>query len=138
MRKETVSSVRALGMIQPVLSACSLGQSIWQRPSGKGALRRCIPLTARGFCLYAIPGERRAGKSKGRPEHMRGLCRSDHSFFRTFDSQLDKIVDQAVGSKRFKVTVRTKGGHSFNDFGRENAIERLAGIIGALYRDPDS
>ena len=64
---------------------------------------------------------------------MRGLCRSDHSFC-TFDSQLDKIVDQAVGSKRFKVTVRTKGGHSFNDFGRENAIERLAGIIGALYR----
>ena len=24
----------------------------------KGALRRCIPLTARGFCLYAIPGKK--------------------------------------------------------------------------------
>lgn len=54
--------------------------------------------------------------------------------FCTFDSGLDSIVDSAVGSKRFRVCVKTrKGGHSYNDFGRDNAIARLADMISRLY-----
>jgi di/tripeptidase len=53
--------------------------------------------------------------------------------FCTFDSSLDSIVDSAVGSKRFRVCVKTRGGHSYNDFGRDNAIARLADIISRLY-----
>ena len=43
------------------------------------------------------------------------------------------VVCRAVGSERWRVTVRTKGGHSFNDFGAANAIHRLSGLICRLY-----
>ena len=43
----------------------------------------------------------------------------------SFDGYLDGIVGMAVGSLRYKVTVKTTGGHSFADFGNVNAIERL-------------
>ena len=32
------------------------------------------------------------------------------------------------------MTVRTQGGHSFGNFGNDNAIEKLAGIIEKLYQ----
>jgi di/tripeptidase len=54
--------------------------------------------------------------------------------FCTFDGALDKLVDKAVGSHRYRVTVRTEGGHSFSKFGNANAIEKLAGIVSELYR----
>ena len=53
----------------------------------------------------------------------------------TFDGvHFDRVVDRAVGSHRYRVTVRTDGGHSFRDFGNRNAIEVLAGLVEALYR----
>ena len=52
----------------------------------------------------------------------------------TFDGgRLDKITNKAVGSHRYKVTVRTEGGHSFGAFGNRNAIAALANMITALY-----
>ncbi len=96
-------------------------------------LEEVYPSNRPGLLFVCNSGEEGLGNLKG----VRKIC-EDYAgritAFCTFDSQLDKIVDQAVGSKRFKITVRTQGGHSFNDFGRENAIERLAGIIGSLYR----
>lgn len=52
----------------------------------------------------------------------------------SFDGYLDGIVGMAVGSLRYKVTVKTTGGHSFVDFGNVNAIERLSAIITELYQ----
>ena len=52
----------------------------------------------------------------------------------SFDGYLDGIVGMAVGSLRYKVTVKTTGGHSFADFGNVNAIERLSAIITELYQ----
>ena len=52
----------------------------------------------------------------------------------SFDGYLDGIVGMAVGSLRYKVTVKTAGGHSFVDFGNVNAIERLSAIITELYQ----
>lgn len=52
----------------------------------------------------------------------------------SFDGYLDGIVGMAVGSLRYKVTVKTAGGHSFADFGNVNAIERLSAIITELYQ----
>lgn len=46
---------------------------------------------------------------------------------------LHEAVDRAVGSHRYRVTARTQGGHSFADFGRANAIHRLARLVGDLY-----
>ncbi|MFR2692460.1 MAG: hypothetical protein ACLTBV_17350 [Enterocloster bolteae] len=54
-----------------------------------------------------------------------GLRRQDKAFVQ-HDSSLSSIVDRAVGSKRCRVKVRTRGGHSYNDFGNDNAIAGLA------------
>lgn len=48
-------------------------------------------------------------------------------------ADLFSVVNQAVGSHRYRVTVRTEGGHSFGDFGNRNAIRCLASIIDTLY-----
>lgn len=44
-----------------------------------------------------------------------------------------KGVSRAVGSKRFRITLDTEGGHSYSDFGNANAIAQVAELIGALY-----
>lgn len=52
----------------------------------------------------------------------------------TFDgADLTSVVDRAVGSHRYRVTVRTEGGHSFGAFGNRNAIRILASMIDTLY-----
>lgn len=52
----------------------------------------------------------------------------------SFDCTSRSIVSQAVGSHRWKVTVKTTGGHSYQDFGNANAIARLAQLIERLYQ----
>ena len=54
--------------------------------------------------------------------------------FITIDaSDFVSVCNQAVGSHRYRVTVRTEGGHSFGAFGNRNAIRCLASMIDALY-----
>ena len=48
-------------------------------------------------------------------------------------TRLNALVTKAVGSHRYRVTVRTEGGHSFGAFGNRNAIRCLASLIDALY-----
>ena len=51
----------------------------------------------------------------------------------TVDGSLGDVVTRAVGSHRYRITLRTEGGHSYNDFGRRNAIAEMAALIDALY-----
>jgi tripeptide aminopeptidase len=48
----------------------------------------------------------------------------------------DTIVNQALGSKRFEVTVHGKGGHSWADFGAANPIVVLARALAEFYKTP--
>ena len=88
---------------------------------------------APGLLLVCNAGEEGLGNLKG----VRKIC-EDYGgrikSFCTFDSSLSSIVDRAVGSKRFRVKVRTRGGHSYNDFGNDNAIAGLASLVGKLYK----
>lgn len=53
----------------------------------------------------------------------------------SFDGyKLNMVAAHAVGSHRYRVTVKTQGGHSFGDFGNPNAIAKLSEIITDLYR----
>lgn len=53
----------------------------------------------------------------------------------SFDGHsLNAVVHHAVGSHRYQVTVKTEGGHSFNDFGNRNAIAVLSEMVCQLYR----
>ena len=45
----------------------------------------------------------------------------------------DGSVNKAVGSVRYRVEVKTEGGHSYGAFGNRNAIRVLASLIDALY-----
>lgn len=53
--------------------------------------------------------------------------------FVTFDSHPKFIANGAVGSHRYKIEVKTAGGHSFGNFGRTNSIAVLAQLINKLY-----
>ena len=53
--------------------------------------------------------------------------------FVSFDSMDRRFaVNHAVGSLRYRVTIDTEGGHSFNAFGKKNAIVCLSRLICAL------
>ena len=53
--------------------------------------------------------------------------------FISFDGYTGYVTNDAVGSHRYQVTVKTEGGHSFGNFGNSNAIVSLASMIGTLY-----
>lgn len=53
--------------------------------------------------------------------------------FTSFDLYLGMHVTSAVGSHRWRVRCTTEGGHSWEDFGRDNAIEALCSFIEDLY-----
>lgn len=46
----------------------------------------------------------------------------------------ETVVSQALGSRRFEITLRGKGGHSWSDFGDPNPIAVLARAIANLYK----
>ena len=52
----------------------------------------------------------------------------------SFDLYMPGYVAVAVGSHRWKINVKTQGGHSYADFGMPNAIERLCTLVAALYQ----
>ena len=45
---------------------------------------------------------------------------------------LGRVTHVAVGSRRFRITVKGPGGHSWGDFGRPNAIHGLSKLIAEL------
>ena len=51
----------------------------------------------------------------------------------TLDGSYHHIVNKSVGSHRYKVVVKTEGGHSYNAFGNKNAIAILSQIINKIY-----
>jgi len=53
--------------------------------------------------------------------------------FLSLDGDVTHVCAQAVGSARYRITAKTKGGHSFADFGNRSAIAVLAKIACALY-----
>lgn len=54
----------------------------------------------------------------------------------SFDCELDAICVKAVGSERWRISVRTEGGHSFASFGNASAIHHSARLISRLYEQP--
>lgn len=52
----------------------------------------------------------------------------------SFDCQSSAIVSRAVGSERWQVSVSTRGGHSYSDFGNPNAIVYLSRLVNKLYQ----
>ena len=53
--------------------------------------------------------------------------------FVSLDAKLGVMNTRTVGSHRFEVTLNTRGGHSFMDFGEKNAIAELSKIVEKIY-----
>lgn len=53
--------------------------------------------------------------------------------FISFDSNFKYICNRCVGSHRYEVEVLTEGGHSYQAFGKPNAINELCGIVREIY-----
>lgn len=75
----------------------------------------------------------------GNLKGVRQLCKDYAGRIRqliSFDGTMDSLVNRAVGSERWRVTVTTHGGHSYGDFGNPNAIAVLSGLVCRLYNQP--
>ena len=51
-----------------------------------------------------------------------------------FDLYQTHLYTDCVGSIRYRIEVKTQGGHSWMNFGNTNAIERMSAILQELYR----
>lgn len=85
-----------------------------------------------GLLFVANSGEEGLGNLKGSRQIVSAYGSRIQEFF-SFDGYMDGLVDNAVGSMRYRVEVLTEGGHSFANFGNRNAIAYLASMIGTLY-----
>lgn len=88
-----------------------------------------------GVLLVINSGEEGLGNLKGSRRIMADFGHRVKEFV-SFDGTAAAVVDRAVGSKRYRVEVRTQGGHSYGNFGRLSAIAVLAKLISRLYDQP--
>lgn len=91
-----------------------------------------------GFLLVINSGEEGLGNLKGSRKIMADFGHRVKEFI-TFDGNANAVVTRAVGSQRYRVSVKTEGGHSYARFGAPNAIAQLSQLIARLYevRVPD-
>ena len=89
------------------------------------------------FCepvLFALnTGEEGLGNLKGIRRIMEE-CAGQIRRVVAFDLYQTHLYTDCVGSIRYRIGVKTMGGHSWMDFGNGNAIERMAAILQELYR----
>lgn len=85
-----------------------------------------------GLLFVCSVGEEGLGNLKGVREIAASFGKRIAAFY-SFDLHLDAYTCRAVGSLRYKISVQTKGGHSYGDFGNVNANAVLARLITELY-----
>lgn len=86
-----------------------------------------------GLVLVCNSGEEGLGNLKGSRKICETYGKRIQEFY-SFDGTLSSMATRAVGSKRFKISARTVGGHSYGSFGNPNAIAQLSELIYDLYK----
>ncbi len=82
--------------------------------------------------LAATVGEEGLGNLRGIRELMTRAA--DFELVVALDGHLGTIVNRAVGSKRFEVTLEAAGGHSWGDYPSSSAVHALGDAVHALTR----
>lgn len=91
---------------------------------------RVVP--ANGMLFVCNSCEEGLGNLKGTRQLMKDFEGRVKQFI-TLDSSLNTMYTKCVGSHRYRVEVKTEGGHSFGKFGNKNAIAELSQIISRIY-----
>ena len=91
------------------------------------------PQKSENMLFVANSCEEGLGNLKGSRKIVADYGKQITDFISLDGARLNRLVTRAVGSHRYKVTVRTEGGHSFGKFGNRNAIHQLSTMITALY-----
>lgn len=97
------------------------------------AEKKLKPKKCGGVLLVINSCEEGLGNLKGCREVMRVYGDRVKEFI-TFDGSIFHVHTKPVGSRRFKIEVRTEGGHSYQAFGNKNAIACLASLIDKIYK----
>ena len=92
--------------------------------------QKCPP--KQGVLIVLNAGEEGLGNLKGCRRLMHDYGDKLSEVY-SFDGSYKGYVNNAVGSVRYRVEVKTEGGHSYGAFGNRNAIRVLASLIDALY-----
>lgn len=87
----------------------------------------------KGILFVCNSSEEGLGNLKGTRRLMQDYAGRIAQFI-TFDSNLNIMNTRCVGSHRYRVTVTTEGGHSFQQFGKPNAIAVLSNIVSQIYQ----
>ena len=86
----------------------------------------------KGLLIVTNSCEEGLGNLKGSRQLMKDYKGRIKEFI-SFDGTFGSLCNDAVGSHRYSVEVKTEGGHSFVDFGNRNAIAILSSMISTLY-----
>lgn len=86
-----------------------------------------------GLLLVANSCEEGLGNLDGTKQLFADYA-SQIKFYYSFDGYTPQCCSSAVGSYRYRITCKTRGGHSYLNFGEPNAIEILCQLVERLYQ----
>jgi len=92
-----------------------------------------FPADKGGYLFVANSCEEGLGNLKGCRKLMETYGSRVKELISLDSTCMHRVVTRAVGSHRYKVVVKTEGGHSYAHFGNRNAIHVLSSMINMLY-----
>lgn len=93
------------------------------------------PRTRYGILIACNACEEGLGNLKGTREIFRVYGQRIKAFY-SFDGDMPGCCSTAVGSRRYRVSCTTTGGHSYSNYGNPSSIEILCRLVGKLYDIP--
>jgi len=97
-----------------------------------GYVARSEPNPELGVLFVCNTGEEGLGNLVGCRQIMKDYGSRVRELI-SIDGTYDSVSNHCVGSNRYRVEIRTEGGHSYGAFGNRNAIRYLASMIDTLY-----
>ena len=82
--------------------------------------------------LAANVGEEGLGNLRGMRELVERFGDSPRLYLVLEGMALGHIYHRGIGVRRYRITAKTEGGHSWTDYGKPSAIHELAGLVGQL------
>ncbi|WP_092212437.1 M20 family metallopeptidase [Desulfoluna spongiiphila] len=121
--KVTRDGDRLIGMgVADDLAAVTLLAHLAVALSGREATLK------RPLLILFSTGEEGDGNLKG-IRHLVAEMKKPPHLFVSFDLNFDHICLTALGSKRYRITAKAPGGHSWSDFGLPGAIDALMALL---------